>query len=113
MKVSFKKSWTEATKKKPDEFELKSKTGKTYTAQGFKGIRLVTISSPTYNDKKKKYEYHCVDPKTNLEYDCIRVPNKVECGWGTHVDFFYMTGGLAGDVTWFNAQSCRLSAKKE
>lgn len=112
MKVTFVKSWSEATKRSSDEFELKSKKGSTYTAQGFKGIRLVVTSSPSYNDKKKKYEYHAVDPKTNMEYECIRVPNKVECGFGTHVDFFKMTGGLAGDTTWFNAESCRLSPTK-
>lgn len=112
MKVTFVKSWTEATKRKPDEFELKSKAGKLYKTHGFKGIRLITVSSPTYNENKQKYEYHCVDPDTNMEYECIRVPNKVECGFGTRVDFFYLTGGLAGETTWFNAQSCRLPQKK-
>lgn len=112
MKVDFKKTWSEATKRNSDEFQMMSKKGTTYTAHGFKGIRLVVTSSPTFNEDKKKYEYHAIDPKTNMEYDCIRVPNKVECNFGTYVDFFKMTGGLAGDVTWFNAESCKLSPKE-
>lgn len=112
MKVSFKKSWSEATKRKPDELEMTSKKGTPYKTHGFKGIRLVVTSSPTYNEDKGKYEYHAVDPKTNMEYDCIRCKDKVDCTWGTHVDFFKVTGGLAGDTTWFNAESCRLSPTK-
>lgn len=114
MKVNFEKTWAEATKRQPENFELTSKrTGNKYPAHGFKGIRLVTVSSPTYNEEKKKYEYHCVDPKTNMEYECIRVPNKVECGWGTKVDFFYLTGGLAGETTWFNAEKCILAPQNK
>lgn len=113
MEVSFKKSWSEATKRNPDTFEMKSKKGTTYTAHGFKGIRLIVTSSPSFNEDKNKYEYHAVDPKTNMEYPCIRVPNKVECSWGTYVDFFKVTGGLAGDKTWFNAEACKLPPKKQ
>lgn len=114
MRASFLRTWEEATKRKPQEFELTSKrTGKKYKTLGFKGIQLITISSPTFNESKKKYEYHAVDPQTNIEYECIRAANKVNCGFNTPVNFFYMTGGLAGNTTWFNAEEVRLPEKKQ
>lgn len=113
MKADFHRTWEECTKRKPSEFELISqRTGKKYKTIGFKGIQLITISSPTYNETKQKYEYHCIDPKTNVEYECIRVPNEVKCGFNTAVNFYFMTGGLAGDKTWFNAQKAELPRSK-
>ena len=85
---------------------------KTFGCVRFIYNRMLSDKIKYYNETKQKYEYHCIDPKTNVEYECIRVPNEVKCGFNTAVNFYFMTGGLAGDKTWFNAQKAELPKSK-
>lgn len=113
MKVNFIKSWSEATRHKPDQIEKTSKKGGKYTTDGFKTIRLIAISEPDYDDRKQKYVYHAVDNQLNMEYEAIKAPNKVTCRLGTILEFINMSGGLAGDHTWFNADEVKVIPREK
>lgn len=114
MKVSMIKSLEETTGRKPQQIKKKKNDGGYYETAGYPNFKLLATSAPSFDENKGKYVYTAVDNKTNLEYE-VKSNTKVNCGFGTILDFINFTGGLINTrgATWWSADDVKVVPRKQ
>ena len=90
---------------------ISENTGNEYTTEVIP--LLILTSAGSIEEIKDKYKYSVVDTLNNLEYS-IKVPNKIEVKFGTHIVFRNVRGGSTSNgLGWYSADSVSLKQSND